>query len=112
MEWIMTTHASRLIKQPTHIAGLDALTAGGLPASGATLVIGQSAAGKTVLGLQLLAEALHHQEGGIFVSFEESQEQIYRGAESFPWGGRSGERRRSPVHRRPPADGRDGGRCV
>ncbi|MDN3519708.1 circadian clock protein KaiC [Aquisalimonas lutea] len=82
----MTTHTSRLIKQPTHIAGLDALTVGGLPASGTTLVIGQPSAGKTVLGLQLLAEALDQQEGGIFVSFEESQEQIRRSTESFAWG--------------------------
>ncbi len=73
-------------KRPTGIAGLDNVTRGGLPAGQATLVLGEAAAGKTVLGLQVLANAVDRGEGAVFVTFEESPAQIRRDAASFSWG--------------------------
>ncbi|MFO7807812.1 ATPase domain-containing protein [Guyparkeria sp.] len=75
-----------LLKHVTGISGLDEATRGGLPAGQATLVLGQAASGKTVLGLQVLARAVERGEGGVFVTFEESPTQIKRDAASFRWG--------------------------
>lgn len=77
----------QLQKRPTGIPGLDRLTHGGLPEGQATLVLGQPGTGKTVLGLQLLANAVGRGDGGVFVTFEESLGQLRRSADSFRWGG-------------------------
>ncbi|WP_067561519.1 ATPase domain-containing protein [Halofilum ochraceum] len=75
-----------LTKRPTGIAGLDAVTRGGLPDAGGVLVLGGPGAGKTILGLQILASAIANGDGGLFISFEESPAQILRDAGSFDWG--------------------------
>ncbi len=75
-----------LTKRPTGIAGLDAVTRGGLPDAGGVLVLGGPGSGKTILGLQILASAIPQGDGGLFISFEESPEQILRDAGSFDWG--------------------------
>ncbi|MFN2332466.1 MAG: ATPase domain-containing protein, partial [Halomonas sp.] len=75
-----------LEKRRTGIADLDRVTNGGLPTGQATLVLGQAAAGKTVLALQVLARAIERGEGGVFVTFEESPGQVRRDAASFSWG--------------------------
>lgn len=76
----------RLRKRETGITGLDRLTHGGLPSGQATLVIGNTGTGKTVLGLQILANAVAQGQGGVFVTFEESPGQLKRNADSFAWG--------------------------
>jgi len=78
--------SERLSKRATGITGLDEITGGGLPAAGATLAMGGPGAGKTVLALQIVARALERGEGGLFVSFEESAQQVARSAGSFAWG--------------------------
>lgn len=75
-----------LQKRPTGIPGLDRLTHGGLPHGQATLVLGESGTGKTVLGLQILANAVAQGDGGVFATFEESLAQLRRNADSFSWG--------------------------
>ncbi|WP_019021971.1 ATPase domain-containing protein [Thioalkalivibrio sp. ALE23] len=75
-----------LQKFETGIAGLDRATRGGLPKGQATLVLGQPAAGKTVLCLQILARAVEQGARGVFVTSEESPEQVRRDAASFTWG--------------------------
>jgi len=66
-----------LSKAPTGIAGLDEITNGGLPCTRATLVCGGPGAGKTLLATQFLAHgALAHAEPGVFMSFEESPEEL------------------------------------
>jgi len=82
----MRTAEGQLVKRATGLAGLDAVTHGGLPAGGATLVLGEPGSGKTVLGLNLVACALERGEAALFVSFEESREQVLRDAASFRWG--------------------------
>ena len=82
----MNDKETKLEKRKTGIVGLDNVTGGGLPSGQATLVLGQAAAGKTVLGLQILARAIERGEGGVFVTFEESPAQVRRDAASFNWG--------------------------
>ena len=60
-----------LTKRPTGIAGLDAVTRGGLPDAGDVLVLGGPGSGKTILGLQILASTIPQGGGGLFISFEE-----------------------------------------
>jgi len=76
----------KLEKRPTGVAGLDRLTHGGLPADQATLILGDTGTGKTVLALQILAHAIANGSGGVFVTFEESAGQVHRNADSFRWG--------------------------
>ncbi|MDR9437725.1 MAG: ATPase domain-containing protein [Thiohalophilus sp.] len=83
-----TTAEHGLVKRPTGIHDLDTVTNGGLPAGGATLVIGEPGCAKTIIGLQILASALARGEGGVFMSFEESRDQILRNAAAFSWGRR------------------------
>ncbi|PLW84215.1 hypothetical protein CWI75_02395 [Kineobactrum sediminis] len=80
------TEEHGLVKRATGIHDLDMVTHGGLPAGGATLIIGEPGCGKTIIGLQILASALERGEGGVFMSFEESREQILRNADAFRWG--------------------------
>ena len=82
----MSESETKLHKRMTGIAGLDHVTRGGLPSGQATLVLGQAAAGKTVLCLQILARAIMRGEGGVFVTFEESPAQVKSNAISFHWG--------------------------
>ncbi len=82
----MNAGAQCLRKEPTGIADLDAVTGGGLPAAGATLLLGEAGCGKTVLGLQILASVIERGGGGVFLSFEESSDQLVRNAHSFSWG--------------------------
>lgn len=78
-------------KRRTGMDGLDTATHGGLPEAGLTLVLGQAGAGKTVLGLQILAAAIARGEAGVLASFEESPAQLRRNATSFCWGDQLGE---------------------
>lgn len=82
----MSESANMLAKRPTGIAGFDEVTHGGLPRAGAVLVVGEPGAGKTILGLQILARAIERGEGGVLVSFEQSRDQLLRDAGSFNWG--------------------------
>lgn len=82
----MSEDARRLRKRGTGIPGLDAVTRGGLPAAGATLVMGQAGAGKTILGLQIAAHAVAAGEAAVVVSFEESRDALARDALAFSWG--------------------------
>jgi len=82
----MTTTQRNLEKRSTGIIGLDHVTRGGLPAAGATLILGGPGAGKTVLCLQILANSVADGNDAVIVSFEESDDQIRRDACSFNWG--------------------------
>lgn len=73
-------------RAPTGVAGLDAITGGGLPRGRSTLLVGGPGCGKTVLALQTLVEgARRFREPGIFVAFEEPSRQIFENARSFGW---------------------------
>jgi circadian clock protein KaiC len=72
-------------KSATGITGFDEITAGGVPHGRTTLVIGGPGSGKTIFGLQFLAEGVKSGEPAIFVAFEESVDRILANAEGFGW---------------------------
>ncbi len=68
-----TSVTANLPKCPTGIKGFDAISRGGLPVGRSTLVAGHAGAGKTLFAIEfVLNGAAHHDEPGVFVSFEES----------------------------------------
>lgn len=75
-----------VVKLPTGIPGLDQIANGGLPQGRATLVSGTAGSAKTVFAGQFLAAGIaEHEEPGVFVTFEESPEDIRRNVSSFGW---------------------------
>ncbi|MBW6492649.1 MAG: circadian clock protein KaiC [Lentimicrobium sp.] len=66
-----------LPKSPTGIQGFDEITAGGLPAGRPTLVCGGAGCGKTLFGMEFLVRgATQFNEPGVFMSFEENNEEL------------------------------------
>ncbi|MGF1481500.1 MAG: circadian clock protein KaiC [Cyanophyceae cyanobacterium] len=73
-------------KSRTMIEGFDEITHGGLPLGRTTLVSGTSGTGKTLLAIQFLYNGIRHFDSpGLFVTFEESPEDILENAYSFGW---------------------------
>lgn len=64
---------------------LDSMTEGGLPPGEATLVMGPSGAGKTVLSSEWISAGLTAGERCVYVSFEESADQLRQKADTFGW---------------------------
>jgi len=65
-------------KCPTGIKGFDEITEGGLPKNRTTLVSGGAGSGKTLLGLDFLINgAIKFKEPGVFMSFEETEDELY-----------------------------------
>jgi len=58
------------------IHGLDEITGGGLPKGRPTLICGSAGCGKTLFAMQFLVEGVENDEPGVFVSFEETQEEL------------------------------------
>ncbi|HSL89613.1 MAG TPA: circadian clock protein KaiC, partial [Ignavibacteriaceae bacterium] len=62
---------------PTGIQGFDEITAGGLPKGRPTLVCGGAGCGKTLFGMEFLVRgATEYNEHGVFMSFEETNEEL------------------------------------
>jgi len=73
-------------KLRTGISGFDDICQGGLPAGRTTLIAGTAGAGKTVFAAHFLAAGIEKAgEGGVFVTFEESPQQIRDNLTSFGW---------------------------
>lgn len=73
-------------KLETGIPGFDLVAEGGVPEGRTTLVVGGAGAGKTIFGLQYLIEGIRQfDQNGVFVTFEESPENIIRNAASLGW---------------------------
>ncbi len=73
-----------LPKSPTGIEGLDEIAHGGLPTGRTTLVSGSAGAGKTVLAMEFLIHgALEYNEPGVFMAFEESEQDLAANFASF-----------------------------
>jgi circadian clock protein KaiC len=73
----MTTPAQSIIKTATGIIGLDEITFGGLPSGRPTLVIGNAGTGKTLMAMEFVLRGIErHAENGVFISFEESPEEL------------------------------------
>lgn len=66
-----------LRKAPTGISGLDEVTGGGLPRGRSTLVCGPAGSGKTLIAMEFLVRgAIELDEPGLFVSFEETADDL------------------------------------
>ena len=77
----------QLPKTPTGIKGLDTITLGGLPKGRTTLVCGKAGCGKTLLGMEFLAHgASEYNEPGVFLSFEETVDDLIQNTESLGFG--------------------------
>jgi len=73
-----------LPKAATHISGLDEITDGGLPLGRTTLVTGTAGCGKTLFSMEFLVRgAIQQDEPGVFVSFEESTDDLDQNVRSL-----------------------------
>jgi circadian clock protein KaiC len=64
-------------KSPTGIQGLDEITGGGLPQGRPTLICGSAGCGKTLLAMEFLVRgAMQYNEPGVFMTFEETAEEL------------------------------------
>src|SRR5450631_4056281 len=76
-------HVKGLRRLSTGVRELDVLMGGGIPEGDSLLVAGPSGAGKTVFGIQFIAEGLSHGEPGIVAMFEERPNEFIQRAASF-----------------------------
>src|SRR3982750_1906488 len=73
-----------LEKAPAGIAGLDEITGGGLPQGRPTLICGGAGCGKTLFGMEFLVKgAAEFDEPGVFLAFEESEEELAQNVRSL-----------------------------
>ncbi|MCF8228574.1 MAG: circadian clock protein KaiC [Bacteroidales bacterium] len=73
-------------KLATRIPGFDHISQGGLPSGRTTLISGTAGSAKTVFAAQFLIEGIEENgTGGVFVTFEESPDDIKRNMSSFNW---------------------------
>ena len=76
----------QLKKCPTGIKGFDEITEGGLPKNRITLISGGAGSGKTLLGIDFLVNGvIHYKERGVFMSFEETEHEVYQDVASLSW---------------------------
>ncbi|MBF0299842.1 MAG: circadian clock protein KaiC [Oligoflexia bacterium] len=75
-----------LEKSLTGIVGLDEITYGGLPKGRVSLVCGQAGSGKSILSMEFLVNGIKlKDEAGLYISFEEKEEDIKKNMYSFGW---------------------------
>src|SRR5476649_1371743 len=78
-----STHR-QLAKCPTGIRGFDEITEGGLPRNRISLFSGSTGTDKTLLGLDFLIKgATEYNERGVFMYFEETEEELYKDVASL-----------------------------
>ncbi|MBD1874664.1 circadian clock protein KaiC [Nodosilinea sp. FACHB-131] len=81
-----SAHPAGVRKIRTLIEGFDDISHGGMPAGRSTLVSGTSGTGKTLFAVQFIYNGItEFDEPGVFVTFEESPEDIIQNAYSFGW---------------------------
>jgi circadian clock protein KaiC len=72
-------------KLPTGITSFDVIAKGGLPKTRTTLLSGTAGSGKTVFAVHFLGAGIETGEHGVFVTFEESAQDIRQNMRSFGW---------------------------
>jgi circadian clock protein KaiC len=71
-------------KAPSGISGLDEVTGGGLPRGRPTLVCGSAGCGKTLFAMEFLVRgATDFDEPGVFMAFEENEEDLAKNVRSL-----------------------------
>ncbi len=81
----MTDSPQHLSKLSTGITGFDRISFGGLPQGRSTLVSGTAGSAKTIFAAQYLIEGVRRDENVVFITFEESPEDIRTNMLSFGW---------------------------
>ena len=75
---------NKLHKCLTGIKGFDEVTEGGLPKNRTTLISGGAGSGKTLFGIDFLINgAINFKEHGVFMSFEETADELYKDVASL-----------------------------
>jgi len=75
-----------MYRTPSGIEGFDGLIEGGIEKGSVVLVVGVPGSGKTTFGLQFLYHgAKELNEPGLFITFAESKESVYRHALNYGW---------------------------
>jgi KaiC/GvpD/RAD55 family RecA-like ATPase len=69
----------------TGIVGLDELMEGGIPKNHVVLISGQAGAGKTLFGLQFLVHGARNNERGVFLTLEQTREDVFSQTKNFNW---------------------------
>jgi circadian clock protein KaiC len=72
-------------KVATGISSFDIIAKGGLPRNRTTLISGTAGSGKTIFAVQFLAAGIEAGTPGVFVTFEESADDIRKNMLSFGW---------------------------
>src|SRR3989338_8319038 len=72
-------------KIKTGIGGLDKALQGGIPEGNIVLISGGAGTGKSTLCLQILINAAKMNEKSLYLSTEQTREEIGRMAENFGW---------------------------
>ncbi|MEE9525530.1 MAG: ATPase domain-containing protein [Candidatus Woesearchaeota archaeon] len=76
----------KIQREPTGIPGLDEVIEGGLKKDSVILVGGCSGSGKTILAMQFIVNGiLKSNESGVYITFEESKEEVYEDMLRFGW---------------------------
>src|SRR6188508_1801887 len=78
-----STPRAGLAKVATGIDGFDEVTGGGLPQGRPTLICGGPGCGKTLFGLEFLIRGAARGERGVFVTFEETEEDLIKNVRSL-----------------------------
>ncbi len=75
---------NQILKCPTGIKGFDEITDGGIPKNSVTLFCGGTGTGKTLLGIDFLINGANdYNEPGIFMSFEETEDELLKDVASL-----------------------------
>ncbi len=82
---LLSGEAEEGLRIKTGIVELDEMLRGGFMPGDAVMLAGSAGTGKTTLGLQYLVNGVKLGEPGIYVTFEELPDQIYRDAKNFGW---------------------------
>jgi circadian clock protein KaiC len=78
-------YTDRIERVKTGIAGLDGMIAEGFWRGSTTLIAGPTGSGKTIIGLQFIAQGALNGESGLYVGLQENPNQLSRAMQSFGW---------------------------
>jgi circadian clock protein KaiC len=83
---------------------LDAMLGGGIPIGDASVLLGPSGVGKTMLALHFMAAGLERGERCLHISFQETEDQLLEKTEALGWDLTDAVRDRLIVHHVPPVE--------
>lgn len=72
-------------RQPTGVAGLDAMLNGGVPEGSTTILAGPTGCGKSLTALSWLVQGARNGEPGLLISYDSPPESIVRHTDAFSW---------------------------